>query len=107
MADQVDYELVGDDFQAVVVPGNKFESMAVWTLYINHLLQGLPGFTEPGAGKREAMLEALNDKLPSTYLGYEGGDLAVLPILFTITAGGLMVSRVKYYSFKGDYPKLV
>lgn len=36
----------------------------------------------------------------STYLGYEGGDLAVLPILFTVAAGALMVSRVNYYSFK-------
>lgn len=36
----------------------------------------------------------------STYLGYEGGDLAVLPILFTVAAGALMVSRINYYSFK-------
>lgn len=36
----------------------------------------------------------------STYMGYEGGDLAAIPILFTIAAGALMVSRINYYSFK-------
>src|SRR5690606_9999197 len=36
----------------------------------------------------------------STYLGFEGGDLAVVPILFTVVAGALMVSHVNYYSFK-------
>ncbi len=33
-------------------------------------------------------------------MGYEGGDLVALAIFFTIAAGALMVSRVRYYSFK-------
>ena len=33
-------------------------------------------------------------------LGYTGGDLIELAMLFTIAAGALMVSRVQYYSFK-------
>jgi CDP-diacylglycerol---serine O-phosphatidyltransferase len=36
----------------------------------------------------------------STYLGYEGGELAIVPILFTVAAGALMVTRINYYSFK-------
>jgi CDP-diacylglycerol---serine O-phosphatidyltransferase len=32
-------------------------------------------------------------------MGFEGSDLVVLAVLFTIAAGALMVSRVRYYSF--------